>query len=125
MAARPKLPITQVAGVYRGRRTGNAALHTGSRRVGTRVSLNACRKMRYYFDLIENDERSPDEEGVELDSLRDMHEMTARALADLARDAVLEGRARTGWPLVFIVEVRDGNRALFQAHMTLQLGSLQ
>jgi hypothetical protein len=81
--------------------------------------------MRYYFDLIENDERSPDEEGVELESLGDMQEMTARALADLARDAVLEGRARTGWPLVLVVEVRDGNRAVYRAHMTLRVGSLQ
>ena len=81
--------------------------------------------MRYYFDLIENDERSPDEEGIELESLGDMQEMAALALADLTRDAVLEGRAKSGWPLMLVVEVRDGNRAIFQAHMTLQVGSLQ
>jgi hypothetical protein len=94
-------------------------------RIGTRPEVGACQLMRYYFDLIENDERSPDEEGIELESLGDMQEMAARALADLARDAVLEGRAKSGWPLMLVVEVRDKNRAIFQAHMTLLVGSLQ
>jgi hypothetical protein len=81
--------------------------------------------MRYYFDIIENDERSPDEEGIELFSFGDMQQMAAHALADLARDAFLAGRANSGWPLMIVVEVRDANQIVFQAHMTLEFGRLQ
>jgi hypothetical protein len=45
---------------------------------------------RYYFDLCDDGEFVPDEEGMELRTLQRAQEEAARSLADLVRDTVLK-----------------------------------
>jgi hypothetical protein len=42
---------------------------------------------RYFFDLRDGDELTPDDEGVELSTMEAVQEEAARSLADMARDA--------------------------------------
>ena len=42
---------------------------------------------RYFFDLRDGDELTPDDEGLELSTMEAVQEEAARSLADMARDA--------------------------------------
>lgn len=45
---------------------------------------------RYYFDIREDDQLAPDEEGLEMRNTDDVQKEAVQALADMARDLVLQ-----------------------------------
>ena len=59
---------------------------------------------QYYFDLRSDRAFSKDDEGINLRDADAAHQQALNALADLARDAVLEGSTNQH----FAIEVRDG-----------------
>jgi hypothetical protein len=72
---------------------------------------------RYYFNLREDDELVPDDEGVELPTIESARDEAIRGLADCARDAICNAsRARLA------VEVLDGGRKpLFIAKLVFEV----
>ncbi len=75
----------------------------------------------YYFDLIDEDGSSFDEEGLELSSLRAAQAEAARALADLARDAMLTGQSKRH----MAIEVRDINGPVMQVRFDFEVQQLK
>jgi hypothetical protein len=72
---------------------------------------------RYYFNLREDDELIPDDEGVELPTMESAREEAIRGLADCARDAICNA-ARSE----VAVEVLDGERKpLFIAKLVFEV----
>ena len=63
---------------------------------------------RYYFDLRDGDDLTPDEEGLVLASFHCTQEEAALSLADLANDAIRSCRI-DGEGGLLAVEVRDDN----------------
>ena len=61
---------------------------------------------RYYFDLVDSDGITTDDEGIDLPSMQRVQEEAGRSLADMARDAVvrLDGNA-----IYMAIEVRDNS----------------
>nr|WP_028345992.1 hypothetical protein [Bradyrhizobium murdochi] len=74
---------------------------------------------RYYFDLREGDDLSPDEEGLELPSIERVQEEAARSLADMARDAVRKNRDGPGHQIA--IEVRDNHGPVLQVKFTFEI----
>jgi hypothetical protein len=55
---------------------------------------------RYYFDLRDGDDLTPDEEGLELSSVHSAQEEATLSLADFAKKAIRDRRIDgEGWPL--------------------------
>jgi hypothetical protein len=75
---------------------------------------------RYYFDMREGDEIAPDEEGMELRTLQAVQEEAARALADMARDAI-RGRPVDGSGHRMSIEVRDDNGPVLEVKFTFEI----
>jgi hypothetical protein len=72
---------------------------------------------RYYFNLREDDELVPDDEGVELPTIESARDEAIRGLADCARDAICNAACAR-----IAVEVLDGGRKpLFIATLNFQL----
>ena len=72
---------------------------------------------RYYFDLREGDKIAPDDEGTELDSVSQVQVEAARALAEMARDAI--NRSPDLIDYQKSVQVRDDNgRPVLEAKFT-------
>ena len=72
---------------------------------------------RYYFNLREDDELVPDDEGVELPTIESAREEAIRGLADCARDSICNvARSEVA------VEVLDGERKpLFIAKLVFEV----
>lgn len=77
---------------------------------------------RYFFDLRDGDELTPDEQGLELPSFHAAQEEAARSLADMAKQAV-ESRRIDGSGGLLAVEVRDENGPVLQARFTVDVNS--
>jgi hypothetical protein len=73
-------------------------------------------KKRYYFDLREGDDVAPDEEGMELTTLEAVQAEAARALADMARDAVR--KEPNGAAHHLAIDVRDDDGPVLQVKFT-------
>jgi hypothetical protein len=72
---------------------------------------------RYYFDVRDDDDVTPDEDGLVFHSLEAVKEEAARALAEIARD-VIPGAVRR----VLAIEVRDeAKRPLLEARMVFEI----
>jgi hypothetical protein len=67
---------------------------------------------RYFFDMRDDDGLSLDEEGLECRDLRAVRAEAARALADMARDAVHMTTAPSVHSMS--IEVRDDNGPVMQ-----------
>ena len=74
---------------------------------------------RYYFDIREGDDLAPDEEGMELSSLRAVQEEAARTLVEMARDSVLGQNDGAGRQMA--IEVRDDDGPLLQLKFTFEI----
>lgn len=73
----------------------------------------------YYFDLRDEDELFPDEEGLEFSGLPAVQEEAAKSLADMARDAV-----RGSHPLskrYMAIEVRDEIGPVMQVEFNFEI----
>jgi hypothetical protein len=72
---------------------------------------------RYYFNLREDDELIPDDEGVELPTIQSARDEAIRGLADCARDAI-----RNAVRAELAVEVLDdGRKTLFIAKLVFEM----
>jgi hypothetical protein len=81
---------------------------------------------RYFFDLRDGDELTPDDEGLELSTMEAVQEEAARSLADMARDASRRpdnGANGTGHRMA--IEVRDDTGPVLQAKFTFQIKRLK
>ena len=67
---------------------------------------------RYYFDLLDDGNSAVDEEGLELSNLRAVQVEAAKALADMARDAVHSSDGLTRRQMA--IEVRDESGPVMQ-----------
>lgn len=70
---------------------------------------------RYYFDIREGDDFAPDEEGIELPSLKAVQEEAARSLADMARDSIRKAD-RAAYEMA--IEVRNDHGPVLQVRLT-------
>lgn len=78
---------------------------------------------RYFFDLRDGDELTPDDEGVELSTMEAVQEEAARSLADMARDASCRRDNGAGHRMA--IEVRDDTGPVLQAKFTFQIERLE
>ena len=75
---------------------------------------------RYFFDFRDGGSVVLDDEGVELATLQSVQAEAARALADLARDA-LWGHARYALAHRMEVQVRDDLGTVLRAKLTFEV----
>jgi hypothetical protein len=75
---------------------------------------------RYYFDFRDGGSVVLDDEGVELATLQSVQAEAARALADLARDA-LWGHAKHALAHRMEVQVRDDLGTVLRAKLTFEV----
>jgi hypothetical protein len=75
--------------------------------------------MRYYFDLRDGDEVTPDEEGLEFASIERVQEEAARSLTDMARDSMRRRAAGSAHRMA--IEVRDHQGPVLQALLTFEV----
>ncbi|MCP3471731.1 hypothetical protein NLM33_15520 [Bradyrhizobium sp. CCGUVB1N3] len=71
----------------------------------------------YYFDLRDDDDFAPDDEGLELPNIQAVQEEAAKALTDAARDALL----RPINPTRIAVEARDDSGPVMQIRFTIEV----
>jgi uncharacterized protein YfcZ (UPF0381/DUF406 family) len=76
-------------------------------------------KKRYYFDLREGDDIAPDDEGMELATIEAVQAEAARALADMARDAVRKEPNGAGHQMA--IDVRDDDGLILQVKFTFAI----
>jgi hypothetical protein len=74
-------------------------------------------RKRYYFDVREGDDISPDDEGMELGSLEDVQTEAARALTEMARDTIRKRVDGAGHRMT--IDVRDDDGPVLQVDFTL------
>ncbi|WP_063617197.1 MULTISPECIES: DUF6894 family protein [Bradyrhizobium] len=74
---------------------------------------------RYYFDLKDGSDLSHDEEGMELPDVLSAQQEAAKALSEIARDAI-RSPDRTGHQMA--VEVRDANGPVVQVKYVFEIG---
>jgi hypothetical protein len=74
-------------------------------------------KKRYYFDVREGEDISPDDEGMELASLAAAQAEAARALAEMARDKVRNRPDGAGHQMT--IDVRDDDGPVLQVNFML------
>lgn len=79
---------------------------------------------RYYFDLRDGDDLTPDDEGLELASMVAVQEEAAHSLADMARDSVRR-HAKNGARHRMAIEVRDNNGPVLQVKFTFAIEKLK
>jgi hypothetical protein len=70
----------------------------------------------YFFDIQDGDRRVRDNEGTELPDVQAAMNETQAALADTAKDKLPDGDRRD-----FIITVREGDRKLFTATLSLRV----
>jgi len=76
---------------------------------------------RYYFDFRDGDNLSFDEEGLELSSIASVQEEAAKALADMARDAVRSSKYNGNENHRMSVEVRNEEGPVLQVKFTFEV----
>lgn len=75
---------------------------------------------RYYFDLRDEGDLAPDEEGMELPTMQAVQIEAACSLADIAKHAVwINAATMMGHRMA--IEVRDENGPVLQAKFTFEL----
>jgi hypothetical protein len=79
---------------------------------------------RFYFDLRDEQELYPDEEGLELFDIRAVQAEAAKSLADMARDAVHTFPAMTGSHFMEI-DVRDDQGPVMRLKFTFEVERLK
>jgi hypothetical protein len=83
-----------------------------------RSTFGLMRK-RYYFDVREGDDISPDDEGMKLASLEAVETEAARALTEMARDTVRSRLDGSGHQMT--IDVRDDDGPILQVTFTLAI----
>ena len=78
---------------------------------------------RYYFDLLDDGNSAVDEEGLELSGLRAVQAEAAKALADMARDAVHSSDGLTKRHMA--IEVRDESGPVMQVRFNFEVERLK
>ena len=78
----------------------------------------------YYFDLRDDDEVVPDEEGTDLSSMDEVQNEAAYALADMLSEQL---RAANGHGLArdLIIEVRDSGGPVMHTRFSFEMQHLQ
>jgi len=79
---------------------------------------------RYFFDMRAGADLAPDEEGVELRTVEAVQVEAARALADMARDAI-RGDPTDGAGLQMSIEVRDEAGPVMKVRFTFEVHQLR
>jgi hypothetical protein len=74
--------------------------------------------MRYYFDMVDHDGVTIDEEGMELPSIESVREEATRSLLDMARE---EFRPKDGTTGELAIRVRDGVGPVLQLKFTFEV----
>ena len=82
--------------------------------------LNLTPMKRYYLDLRDGAALAPDEEGVELPDIEAVQQEAARALADMATEAVRDRRFNALGHCMAI-EVRDDDGPVLQAKFSFEI----
>ena len=75
---------------------------------------------RYYFDLSDERGTAPDEEGLELSSMRAVQAEAAKSVGDMARDAIISAPA-TGGRQRMAIEVRDAGGPVMQVNFSVAI----
>jgi len=75
---------------------------------------------RYYFDMRDADGVVPDEEGMELGTIKAVQHEAAQALANMARDAIGEYPNGPLGPMA--IEVRDDNGPVLEVKFQFSVG---
>ena len=75
---------------------------------------------RYYFDMRDGDGVIPDEEGMELTTMKAVQQEAAQALAYMARDAIGEYPNGPLGPMA--IEVRDDSGPVLQVKFQFSIG---
>ena len=78
---------------------------------------------RYYFDLLDDDGLAVDEEGLELSGLRAVQAEAAKALADMARDALHSSEGITKQHMA--IEIRDETGPVMQVRFNFEVERLK
>ena len=78
---------------------------------------------RYYFDLLDDGNSAIDEVGLELSNLRAVQAEAAKALADMARDAVHSSDGLTRRQMA--MEVRDESGPVMQVRFNFEVERLK
>ncbi|MCP3442341.1 DUF6894 family protein [Bradyrhizobium sp. CCGUVB14] len=76
---------------------------------------------RYYFDLLDQDGRAVDEEGLEFSSIEAVEREAAKAMADAAADRF----ERLVQPSESSIEVRDDQGLVMRVRFTIQIERLR
>jgi len=74
---------------------------------------------RYYFDIVEGDEVTSDDEGMDLEAIEAVQEEAARSLADLARDAIRKPKGVP--PRLMAIDVRDNSGPVLRVAVTFTI----
>ena len=77
---------------------------------------------RYHFDLCDNGELAPDEDGLHLPDLQAAQIEAARSLVDIAKHVVWD-KVETALGRRMAIEVREANGPVLQARFTSRLRS--
>ena len=78
---------------------------------------------RYYFDLLDDGNSAVDEEGLELANLGAVQAEAAKALADMARDALHSADGLTRRQMA--IEVRDESGPVMQVRFNFEVERLK
>ena len=73
---------------------------------------------RYYFDLVDSDGITTDDEGIDLPSMQRVQEEAGRSLADMARDAVVRLDRNA---IYMAIEVRDNSGPVMHLKFTFEI----
>jgi hypothetical protein len=76
---------------------------------------------RYYFDLRDGDELARDKDGVELPNITRVQEEAAKALADLAREAVRFPKLNRSKNHRMAIEVRNETGRVLEMKCTVEV----
>lgn len=71
---------------------------------------------RYFFDIADGERLTPDGEGTELQDIDDARDEALETLGAIAKDKLPDGDRRD-----FIITVREGERKLFTATLSLRV----
>jgi hypothetical protein len=74
---------------------------------------------RYFFDVTDSGETSRDSEGVEFPSLEAARQEALKTLGEIAKDELPDGDRRE-----FSIRIRDGERSLLRASLSLNVETL-
>lgn len=103
---------------------GRHRVTSNVRRCSPLIAMDrASEKQRYYFDLVNGETISFDEDGMELPDIAAAQEEAALALAALAKE--LRSIPASGLPRALAIEVRDDVGPVFKVQFTFETHQLQ